>query len=180
MSQLFTLPWKPLYVHHGEDGGGDDQKEPQQSLFTLYAFAFTIAFIVFVHAFEGILDGRQKSSYKKTKFPPQLETTVSEIDEERAREAEKNKKEKDAAPADSEKEAEKEKDGETKNGDGNDKKKKEIDEMKPLLPQLQSKFSKAQSYGLDKINFGMIASTYDTIESVSFLEASDVLIPLMC
>ena len=39
----------------------------------------------------------------------------------------------------------------------------------PLLPQLQEKFKKAQAYGLDKINFGMIAGTYDTAESVVFL-----------
>ena len=42
-------------------------------------------------------------------------------------------------------------------------------EEEPLLTQLQRKFDKAQVYGLDKINFGMIASTYDTVESVAFL-----------
>lgn len=52
------------------------------------------------------------------------------------------------------------------------KQKKEGDdskEEKPLLQQLQDKFKSSQSYGLDKINFGMIASTYDTLESVAFL-----------
>jgi STE24 endopeptidase len=39
----------------------------------------------------------------------------------------------------------------------------------PLLEQLQAKFKSAQAYGLDKINFGMITSTYETLESVSFL-----------
>lgn len=42
-------------------------------------------------------------------------------------------------------------------------------EDEPLLTQLQQKFVNAQAYGLDKINFGMIAGTYDTIESVIFL-----------
>mmetsp|Transcript_4588 Transcript_4588/g.9254 ORF Transcript_4588/g.9254 Transcript_4588/m.9254 type:complete len:485 (+) Transcript_4588:84-1538(+) len=48
-------------------------------------------------------------------------------------------------------------------------KKEDGKEEEPLLTQLQRKFEKAQIYGLDKINFGMIASTYDTIESVAFL-----------
>jgi STE24 endopeptidase len=39
----------------------------------------------------------------------------------------------------------------------------------PLLPQLQEKFKKAQTYGLDKIRFGMIAAMYDVLESLSFL-----------
>ena len=40
---------------------------------------------------------------------------------------------------------------------------------KSLLEQLQAKFQSSQTYGLDKINFGMISSTYDTVESVAFL-----------
>ena len=40
---------------------------------------------------------------------------------------------------------------------------------KPLLPQLKEKFVKSQQYGLDKIHFGMIASAYDTLETVAFL-----------
>ena len=46
---------------------------------------------------------------------------------------------------------------------------KKDEKAEPLLPQLQEKFVKAQAYGLDKINFGMIAGTYDTVESVVFL-----------
>jgi STE24 endopeptidase len=38
-----------------------------------------------------------------------------------------------------------------------------------LLPKLQEKFKNAQSYGLDKIRFGMIAALYDVLESLSFL-----------
>ena len=40
---------------------------------------------------------------------------------------------------------------------------------KLLLPQLQDKFTSSQSYGLDKINFGMIHGTYSTMESIVFL-----------
>ena len=52
-----------------------------------------------------------------------------------------------------------------------DTKKKEADEKdsKPLLEQLQAKFKNSQAYGMDKINFGMISSTYDTLETVVFL-----------
>lgn len=42
-------------------------------------------------------------------------------------------------------------------------------DYEPLLPQLEEKFVNSQAYGLDKINFGMIAGTYDTVESVVFL-----------
>lgn len=48
-------------------------------------------------------------------------------------------------------------------------KKKDDKEEEALLAQLESKFTKAQSYGLDKITFGMISSTWDTFESVFFL-----------
>lgn len=40
---------------------------------------------------------------------------------------------------------------------------------KPLLEQLQEKFKSSQAYGMDKINFGMIAGTYETFESVAIL-----------
>jgi STE24 endopeptidase len=43
------------------------------------------------------------------------------------------------------------------------------EENQPLLPQLQAKFSKAQAYGLDKIAFSMVHSTYETIECIAFL-----------
>ena len=45
----------------------------------------------------------------------------------------------------------------------------EAPSKQPLLPQLREKFLKAQAYGLDKIQFGMIAHTYDTVESIVFL-----------
>ena len=53
--------------------------------------------------------------------------------------------------------------------DDGDKQDSGPDKNKPLLPQLQDKFKNAQAYGMDKINFGMIASTYDVTESVLFL-----------
>jgi STE24 endopeptidase len=105
-----------------------------------WALAATIAFTIFVYSLEGNLDARQKESYKKTTFPKELALTVSQIDDERA----KKQKKRDAAAADDESD-------------------------KPLLPQLQAKFKNAQAYGLDKVNFGMISSTYDTFESVVLL-----------
>ena len=39
----------------------------------------------------------------------------------------------------------------------------ETDTSKPLLPQLKEKFRSAQAYGLDKVNFGMVASTFDVV-----------------
>ena len=42
-------------------------------------------------------------------------------------------------------------------------------DSKPLLEQLQEKFKSSQAYGMDKINFGMIAGTYETFESVAIL-----------
>jgi STE24 endopeptidase len=113
------LPWTPRY--------SQSVYNPTEKIFGLeyWALASTITFIVFVYAFEGMLDGRQKKAYEKTTFPQELETTVSKIDAEA--------------------------------------------EHKPILPQLKAKFDSSQTYGLDKINFGMISSTYDTFETVAFL-----------
>lgn len=44
---------------------------------------------------------------------------------------------------------------------------KEQDKL--LLPQLKEKFKKAQAYGIDKIQFGMVAALYDVNESCAFL-----------
>jgi len=89
-----------------------------------------VAFTLFVYAFEGSLDARQKVSYQKTAFPKELETAVSKIDAERAKEVKTDEK----------------KDGSKK------------EETKALLEQLQAKFKSSQAYGLDKINFGLISS----------------------
>jgi STE24 endopeptidase len=45
----------------------------------------------------------------------------------------------------------------------------DIDRTSPLLPQLQAKFTSAQSYGLDKVHFSLLSSTYSTIEGIVFV-----------
>ena len=155
---VLELPWSPLYTQSGTAASFT-----ADNIFGYYALAATVAFTVFVYAFEGSLDSRQKSSYEKTEFPKQLEVTVSKIDVER-----KKKFEEDQKKPKSKEETK----GESKEEDGGgeeSKSSKEPEEFKPLLDQLKSKFVKAQTYGLDKINFGMFASTYDTLESVAFL-----------
>jgi len=114
------------------------------SILGLWSLAGTVAFTVIVYAFEKSLDARQKAAYQKTAFPSQLATTVSKIDAEREK-----------APSKKEK------------SDNDDK--KDEKESKSLLEQLKEKFKSSQSYGMDKINFGMIASTYEVLESVAFL-----------
>jgi len=135
------LPLKPLYT---QSGGSSGTADGDVSPLAYWSLAATIAFTLVVYVFEGSLDARQKAAYQKTTFPKQLEMTVSKIDAERAKEQKENSDDK-------KKENEKDKD------------------KKPLLEQLQAKFKSSQAYGLDKINFGMISSTYDTVESVAFL-----------
>jgi STE24 endopeptidase len=162
MVQLPSLPWKPLYTQSGgwnwEGGisvttGGDTTTTP----LGYWSLALTVAFTVMVYSLEGSLDARQKRAYQQTEFPKQLEQTVAKIDAQGYKQRPKSTK--DGAAGD-----DKEDDGAAAaDADADDTK------GKPLLQQLQEKFKSSQSYGLDKINFGMFASTYDTIESVSFL-----------
>ena len=165
---VLELPWTPLYTQSGGFGGagpgGTSDEDP--SPFGYYALAATVAFTVFVYAFEGSLDSRQKSAYQKTEFPKQLEVTVAKIDEERKKKFESDAK--SSKQQQKQKEGEESSKEETKEG-GESKKEEEEETFKPLLDQLKSKFVKAQSYGLDKINLGMFASTFDTFESVSFV-----------
>lgn len=119
---------------------GESMSADDQSSMGYWALAATIAFTIVVFSFEGNLDARQKDAYLLTSFPKQLEQTVSKIDEERATAKKQAKKE-----------------------DEDD------DATKPLLPQMRSKFQNAQSYGLDKINFGMISSSFDTLQAVLML-----------
>jgi CAAX prenyl protease N-terminal, five membrane helices/Peptidase family M48 len=130
VNRITILQMKPLYTQSGSSSSGDATGD----ILSLgqWSLVATIGFTLFVYAFEGSLDARQKATYQKTDFPKELQATVSKIDAEREKEK---------------------KDGETK----------------PLLEQLQAKFKASQAYGLDKINFGMISSTYDTVESVAFL-----------
>lgn len=153
------LPWTPLYTQSGgfNPSGGLSAGPPSKGgedygpLF-YWSLAATVAFTLFVYTFEGSLDARQKRAYERTEFPQQLKATVAKIDTE-------GYKRKKKAPAT-------DGDGKVKSEDDDEKK---IDDDKPLLEQLQAKFTSSQTYGLDKINFGMFASTYDTFESVVFL-----------
>jgi hypothetical protein len=137
INQMFALPWTPFYTQSGGDATTGEETG-EVSLLAMWSLAATIAFTLFVYAFEGSLDARQKAAYNKTAFPKELEMTVSKIDADS-----KKKKSSDSNNAD--------------------------DDSKPLLEQLKGKFKSSQVYGLDKINFGMFASTYDTLESVAFL-----------
>jgi hypothetical protein len=151
---MLDLPWKPLYT---QSGGGTNNEEP--SVMATWSLAATIAFMVVVYCFEGSLDARQKAAYLKTTFPKELELTVAKIDADRAVSQTTKKP----------KEAEEKKAADDNDDDGTTNKKDKVDDSKPLLGQLQAKFTSSQAYGLDKINFGMLSSTYDIIESIAFL-----------
>ena len=148
------LPWEPLFTQSRGEYTMD-----AESFFGYWALAGTIAFTLAVHFFEGCLDWRQRSSYKLTQFPVELENIISEVDAERKKEG--------AAAATNPKKEKTESNPKTEKDD--DKDSSSTDKNKPLLPQLQEKFHKAQIYGMDKINFGIVASTYDVTESVLFL-----------
>jgi STE24 endopeptidase len=139
----FTLPLTPKYTQTG------GTTNAATSLFGDYAVAATIAFTLVVFLFEAYLNFRQRKSYHKTEFPRELETTVGNIDRET-----KSTTTTSAA-------------AEKKGSEEHNKDK--VDRNAPLLPQLKSKFAKAQSYGLDKINFSIFSSIYALTEEVVFL-----------
>ena len=87
---------------------------------------------------------------------PELYKTVGNIDAERAKEKKENGDE--VVKEESKKKEE-----------GDDDKKSKVDRNAPILPQLQEKFSAAQSYGLDKVNFSLFSSTYSVLEGITFL-----------
>jgi hypothetical protein len=157
------LPWKPIYTQSGgfDWAGGiaakaastnnqDNDNDPPTLLWWSWSLSLTIAFTLLVYVMEKALDGRQKGSYQQTEFPKQLEQTVAKIDAQGYKQRQQQQQLTTTTTS--------QKDEDTKN-----------DDEKPLLQQLQDKFKSSQSYGLDKINFGMIASTYDTLESIFFL-----------
>lgn len=145
------LPWEPLFTQsRGEYTVNAD------SPFAFWALAGTIGFTLVVHFFEGYLDSRQRNSYKQTKFPAELETIISKVDADRKKEG--SQKTDTSSKSD---------DGAAAAAGGDDK--AATDKNKPLLSQLQEKFKSAQTYGTDKIVFGMWASKYDVTESVLFL-----------
>ena len=142
----FTLPLTPQYTQTGGTA------KAATSLFGDYAVAATLAFTLIVFLFEAYLNFRQRKSYHKTEFPRELETTVGNIDRET----------KSAAAATEKKE-------ESKTSSNGENKKDKVDRNAPLLPQLQSKFSKSQSYGLDKVNFSIFSSIYAVAEEVIYV-----------
>lgn len=144
MSSFTSLPWKSYYTQSGHSLV-DASSEP--SITSTYALALTALFTIFVFALEHMLDERQAKQYKVTEFPKQLETTVSKIDSEK----ETLKK------------------GATKKEEKGDGGSSDLDKDAPMLPQLKEKFTKAQSYGSDKMQFGMISSIYGVVEGTAFL-----------
>jgi CAAX prenyl protease N-terminal, five membrane helices len=158
MNKMMDLPWKPFYTQSGTTT--TEAEEP--SVMATWSLAATIAFMVVVYCFEGSLDARQKAAYLKTTFPKELELTVGKIDADRAVSTQKKTKKEEA-------EAKEKKAADDNNEEDDGAKKDKVDDSKPLLGQLQAKFTSSQAYGLDKINFGMLSSTYDIIESIAFL-----------
>ncbi len=142
----FTLPLTPQYTQTGGTTAAAGT-----TAFGTYAVAATILFTLVVFLFEFYLNVRQRKSYHKTDFPRELETTVGNIDRETKSTSTTTADKKD----------------ESSSSDGD--KKSKVDRNAPILPQLKSKFSSAQSYGLDKINFSIVSSTYAVTEEVVFL-----------
>jgi len=159
------LPWKPIYTQStgefnwagGISAAKDSTDDGSFSPLAYWSLAGTIAFTILVYVVEGYLDGRQKNSYEITEFPKELGKTVAKIDAQRKEPSTKSESSKD----------DKTKEGNNDSDDGGDK--SSIDKDRPLLEQLQEKFKSSQAYGMDKINFGMIAGTYETFESIIFL-----------
>jgi len=155
------LPWRPIYTQSkgefdwagGISASKDAADDEAFSPLAYYSLAGTIAFTLLVYVLEGHLDARQKKSYQITEFPKQLAKTVAKIDAQIKEPTSK------ADISDKAKE-------ETMDGDEN---KSSIDKDKALLDQLKEKFKSSQEYGMDKINFGMIAGTYETFEGLAFL-----------
>lgn len=147
------LPWRPVY---SQDGSASPAEVTFDSL-EYWIVAATVFFTVTVYVFENYLNQRQLLAFEKTEFPKQLETTVDGIDKESAV---AKKKDDD----DSKKNETKDDDAKKENDDGD-----KPDRNAPLLPQLRTKFAKAQSYGLDRISFGMITDLYNLVEGVGFL-----------
>jgi len=133
------FPWTPLYTQDGTETIDDPGS------MGYWALASTIFFTMFVYIFENYLNQRQLQTYNQTEFPKQLEITVQKIDSE------------SKTMQDTSKSTNEEKDSE------------KPDRNAPLLPQLRSKFTKSQSYGKDKMLFGMFSELYGTAETILFL-----------
>jgi len=162
---MASLPWTTFYSQTSTSGS---ENELEPTLMSTYALALTVLFTVSVFALEHMLDHRQKEAYKITEFPKLLEETVSKIDAEKETQLKTQKAQKAQSTNSDENGENKE---ETKEEKKEGEKKKGVDTDKPILPQLKEKFTKAQSYGTDKIEFGMFSSIYELVESVFFLFA---------
>lgn len=110
----------------------------------------TIVFTIVVYVFEGYLSLRQRTTYRRTEFPRELEECAGAIDAE------------DVRPTASARATKKDDDVE-------DEPNSDIDRASPLLPQLRAKFTSAQSYGLDKVHFALLSSAYSTFEGILFV-----------
>jgi len=151
------LPWIPLYTQ--EDSISQDASD--YSIVQYWVLFATIAFTLTVFLFEDYLDARQKRAYELTEFPTELEAIVQKMDNET-----KQRQEKEPKSAEEEKPKDESND---KKDNEEDETKEKTDRNKPILPQLQVKFTKAQSYGYDKIKFSMLHSMYEVCESIVFL-----------
>jgi len=101
---------------------------------------YTILFTAVVYAFETYLDLRQRGKYKVEEFPKPLNDAIGRIDTATEKQEKKEENKSETTSA-----------------------------SELLLPKLQKKFSAAQSYGLDKIQFGLFHSFYSLNESLLFL-----------
>eukprot|EP00566_Odontella_aurita_P014304 CAMPEP_0113568800 /NCGR_PEP_ID=MMETSP0015_2-20120614/24052_1 /TAXON_ID=2838 /ORGANISM="Odontella" /LENGTH=526 /DNA_ID=CAMNT_0000471385 /DNA_START=15 /DNA_END=1595 /DNA_ORIENTATION=+ /assembly_acc=CAM_ASM_000160 len=169
---MSSFPFRPLYTQTGSIPSPEEEVSLEH-----YALLLTIAFTVVVYALEATLDFRQRGAYQGSDFPRELEDTVRRLDEEAAKDAkeakEKEGDEQKGETTSEEKEELDKKDDSKKDGEGDDeeddKTKSRVDHHKPLLPQLQTKFQSAQSYGQDKINFSIFSNVYHLLEALAFL-----------
>jgi STE24 endopeptidase len=150
-TRYIIMPFLPIIKpHYTQTPSSSSDDSP-----FAYAIAATLAFTLIVYIFESYLSLRQRRSYFKTEFPKELESTVGAIDAQLKSESNGTTEPKDETNDETKKEEEKKED--------------KVDKNQPLLPQLQSKFHKAQSYGLDRISFSIISSLYSLIEECAFL-----------
>lgn len=153
-SKSTELPWRPYYSQSGSVSASEIETDSLE----YWIVAATILFTVVVYVFENYINQRQQLAYEKTEFPKELEVTVRQIDQDFA--AKSKNPDVTVSPPNEVKE-EKTAVDETKDD--------KPDRNAPLLPQLHAKFVKSQSYGMDKISFGMFSELYNLIETIVFL-----------
>ena len=151
----------PLYTQLSSvaKGGATTSASSSDTTVQRLILLSTIVFTIVVYVFEGYLSLRQRTTYRRTEFPRELEECVGAIDAEDMRSTAATI----ASAAASAKATKKDDDVEDESNDN------DIDRTAPLLPQLRAKFTSAQSYGLDKVHFALLSSTYSTFEGVLFV-----------